>query len=272
MIYPARSNPASTIPPEVRGALAETALTGLFRHPWSLLAPPLHRLVDEGIHSFTAEHSDEEGPPRPMPGGEPVETAAAALHSMINAFHSAPFTLQRLCEVLLEPRKQYNRVDKLLLALERLLSVTTTLEPAREPPPRPALSMLGPVNENPPSPYAGQPPAGPLSQHAPEIDSPILVNGIVAGEDYPIFVGAEAGMPLSLNNDEPNEAAMDLAAPATLSFPEADEFTAGTLADPVHLHSTSIDPIVTPLNDNDKAIPAPDRTMLLEPLHTDADP
>ena len=242
-----------------------------------MLTPPLHRLLDEAVGSFAAERSDEEGPQRPMPGGEPVEAAAAALHSMMNAFQSAPFTLQRLCEVLLEPRKQYNRVDKLLLALERLLYVTTTLEPASDPPARPALSMLGPINENPPSPYAGQPPAGPLAQHAPENGSPILVNGIVAGEEYRVFVGAEAGMPsLSVNIDDEANFHRRVA-PPSLEFPEADDFTDRTLTDLVDVHSTSIDPpIAIRLNGNDvamdEAIPSVDGAMLLEPLHTDADP
>ena len=36
------------------------------------------------------------------------------LHSLLDSFDAAPFTLQRLCEVLLEPRKQYARLEKVV--------------------------------------------------------------------------------------------------------------------------------------------------------------
>ena len=57
----------------------------------------------------------QDGPPRPPPSG--FESAAALgtrLHSLLDSFDAAPFTLQRLCEVLLEPRKQYARLEKVV--------------------------------------------------------------------------------------------------------------------------------------------------------------
>ena len=57
----------------------------------------------------------QEGPPRPPPPGfEGWPSPAARLHSQLDGLEGAPFTLQRLCEVLLEPRKQYSRFDKLV--------------------------------------------------------------------------------------------------------------------------------------------------------------
>jgi hypothetical protein len=60
------------------------------------------------------------GPPRPPPPGfESEDAVAPRLHSLLASHAEAPFTLQRLCEVLLEPRKQYNRLDKLVRVLGR---------------------------------------------------------------------------------------------------------------------------------------------------------
>ncbi len=57
------------------------------------------------------------GPPALLPGGESGEEARARLRAAVEAFgDEAPFTLQRLAEVLLEPRKQYARLDKLVRA------------------------------------------------------------------------------------------------------------------------------------------------------------
>lgn len=138
------------------------------------------------------------GPPRPIPGIGSPEDLAARLHGLLDSYSAAPFTLQRICEVLLEPRKQYSRLDKVVsaeqqewqcatacriscpevvdckqcpcgavlppllqgLAIEKLLTVTSCMQPAASPPPLPALASLGPVNDNPFSPYQdGRPPS-----------------------------------------------------------------------------------------------------------------
>ncbi len=45
---------------------------------------------------------------------------------MLHEFETeAPFTLQRLCEVLLEPSKQYTRLDKLVRDTLRICCVRT---------------------------------------------------------------------------------------------------------------------------------------------------
>lgn len=61
-----------------------------------------------------------QGPPRPPPPGfEGGDSLGARLHTLLDGFEAAPFTLQRLCEVLLEPRKQYARLDKVVSAAAR---------------------------------------------------------------------------------------------------------------------------------------------------------
>jgi serine/threonine-protein phosphatase 4 regulatory subunit 2 len=39
----------------------------------------------------------------------------------------APFTLQRLCELLYEPTKYYRKLERVLLSIEKCLNVRTTL-------------------------------------------------------------------------------------------------------------------------------------------------
>jgi hypothetical protein len=104
-----------------------------------------------------------------------------------------PFTIQRLCEIILEPRKQYSRIEKFIVAVERLLLVTSTVGTTapEDLPPLPQLSTLEDVNENKPSPYDGEPPAGPQ----PSIEDRLqpMGNGIMDSDEYAIFVGAETG-------------------------------------------------------------------------------
>lgn len=37
----------------------------------------------------------------------------------LEAFTAAPFTVQRICELLTDPRKQYSRIDKFMRAIEK---------------------------------------------------------------------------------------------------------------------------------------------------------
>jgi len=43
----------------------------------------------------------------------------------LEGFREAPFTVQRLCELLLFPRDYYVEIDKLMHAVEKLLTVTS---------------------------------------------------------------------------------------------------------------------------------------------------
>jgi PPP4R2 len=57
------------------------------------------------------------GPPPALPGGETAGQLRKRLRLLLESFEDgAPFTVQRLAEVLLEPQKQYTRLDKLVRA------------------------------------------------------------------------------------------------------------------------------------------------------------
>jgi serine/threonine-protein phosphatase 4 regulatory subunit 2 len=43
-------------------------------------------------------------------------------------FNSAPFTIQRLCELILSPRIHYRRTDKFIRGLTKCVSVVTTID------------------------------------------------------------------------------------------------------------------------------------------------
>lgn len=49
----------------------------------------------------------------------------------METFSAAPFTIQRICELLTEPRKQYSRLDKFMRAIEKNILVVSTTEPGR---------------------------------------------------------------------------------------------------------------------------------------------
>lgn len=59
------------------------------------------------------------------------ETMKTALLERLDSFSAAPFTVQRICELLTDPRKQYSRIDKFMRAIEKNILVVSTTEPGR---------------------------------------------------------------------------------------------------------------------------------------------
>lgn len=57
----------------------------------------------------------------PCPNVDPFkyEKLKTALLERLDQFHAAPFTVQRLCELLTNPKKHYCRLDKFMRALEK---------------------------------------------------------------------------------------------------------------------------------------------------------
>ncbi|XP_045451837.1 serine/threonine-protein phosphatase 4 regulatory subunit 2-like [Melitaea cinxia] len=60
-----------------------------------------------------------------------------SLLERLDSFTSAPFTVQRICELLTFPRKQYNRIDKFMRAIEKNILVVSTREPGHQRQPEP---------------------------------------------------------------------------------------------------------------------------------------
>lgn len=67
----------------------------------------------------------------PSPNVDPFnyESMKNVLLERLEAFSNAPFTVQRLCELLTTPRKEYNRPDKFMRAIEKNILVVSTREP-----------------------------------------------------------------------------------------------------------------------------------------------
>ncbi|KAL3139514.1 hypothetical protein ABBQ38_003837 [Trebouxia sp. C0009 RCD-2024] len=132
----------------LRGVLAEAATTGIVRYNWLLLKPLVLYVLDSVLQDFDAESKVEIGPPLPLANDNSLADLQSRLHGYVNCFTEAPFTFQRLCELLVEPHKQYTYLHKVALAFERLLLVVKTQPVTGNLPPRPRIAELRPVNEN----------------------------------------------------------------------------------------------------------------------------
>ena len=96
------------------------------RYPWPLLKPLVAHLLGEVITQYESTTKVEVGPALPLSGGETAEELRTWLMQLLDGFDDeAPFTMQRLAEVLLEPEKQYARLDKLVILPSRAMSSST---------------------------------------------------------------------------------------------------------------------------------------------------
>lgn len=116
---------------EVRGILQVIASTGKFWHDWGKL---------KSVLSFQLKQVLSEYPEAKMATKEQEETYQELVKKLDEALHNfeegPPFTLQRLCEILLAARHLYPNLSKLALALEKNLLVTSTLAVCTDPYPQ----------------------------------------------------------------------------------------------------------------------------------------
>lgn len=117
---------------EVRGVLEVIASTGKFWHDWDKLKSMISFYLKQVLSEYPEVNmtSEEQNASLGETYPELVKRLDEALHSFDEG---PPFTLQRLCEILLAARSIYPNLSKLALALEKNLLVTSTLTVCMDP-------------------------------------------------------------------------------------------------------------------------------------------
>lgn len=125
------------IPQELNDYLAYVARTGDPVYQWSLVKSLFKEKLLNVITEFYETTPSIEIPPYPNVDPFNYDIMKNSLTERLDSFASAPFTVQRLCELLTYPRKQYNRVDKFMRAIEKNILVVSTREPGIQRQPEP---------------------------------------------------------------------------------------------------------------------------------------
>ena len=166
---------AAGLPAELRGVLVEVATHSYLRYEWALLKPLVcHqlRLAERAYGPPEAAKAEAAGPAAEGEAGEAGEAAegtkagspagsqhagaeggeedagaaptAGGLKELVDGFSEAPWTIRRLCEILLAPKRHYKSWRRLAESVEKMLLVITTVGPSGEGdvPPRPLLAGL----------------------------------------------------------------------------------------------------------------------------------
>ncbi|KAL6968432.1 hypothetical protein U1Q18_034235 [Sarracenia purpurea var. burkii] len=117
---------------EARTILEVIASTGKFWHDWEKLKSLLSFQLKQALSDYPeAEMSSEQ---QSSSLGETYPELVKRLDEALLSFvEGPPFTLQRICEILLNARSIYPNLSKLALALEKNLLVTSTLTISADP-------------------------------------------------------------------------------------------------------------------------------------------
>ncbi|XP_071453421.1 serine/threonine-protein phosphatase 4 regulatory subunit 2-like [Hetaerina americana] len=112
------------LPKELEDFLAIVAKSGDPLYPWPKIKYVYRTKIIHVLNQFyesspTSETTEEFS----------YEGMKAKILERFDTFRSAPFTIQRLSELLISPRKEYNRIDKYMRALEKNLLVVSVVEP-----------------------------------------------------------------------------------------------------------------------------------------------
>uniref|UniRef100_A0A8D9F0W6 Serine/threonine-protein phosphatase 4 regulatory subunit 2 n=1 Tax=Cacopsylla melanoneura TaxID=428564 RepID=A0A8D9F0W6_9HEMI len=122
-----------SIPMELEDYIHYVAKTGDPVFQWTLVKPLFREKIIKVVTDFF-ESTPGEIPDYPNVNKFNYDSMKATLLERIDWFKGAPFTIQRISELLVHPTKEYNRVDKYMRALEKNIYVVSTREPGMPQP------------------------------------------------------------------------------------------------------------------------------------------
>lgn len=126
---------------EVKSILEVIAATGKYWHDWNELKSMFSFYLKQVLSEFPEAKMTNEQQTASL--GETYMELVKRLDDDLHSFvDGPPFTLQRLSEILLAARSIYSNLSKLAFALEKNLSVTSTLTISTDPYPPPMIQIV----------------------------------------------------------------------------------------------------------------------------------
>jgi len=123
-------SPVSPIPSSLEEYLEFISRTGNTVFPWPKIKPLFKLKLETTLTEFNETLPCEPGIAK-MPNVESFKYSEMKERMMeqFESYSGVPFTVQRLCELLVQPTKHYKRIDKFMRGLEKVMLVVSTIEP-----------------------------------------------------------------------------------------------------------------------------------------------
>ncbi|TDH14266.1 hypothetical protein EPR50_G00044270 [Perca flavescens] len=112
--------------------LCHIAKTGETMVQWSQFKNYFLFKLEKVMDDFRASAPEQRGATNPNVESIPFEDMKERILKIVNGYNGIPFTIQRLCELLTEPKRNYTGTDKFLRGVEKNVMVVSCVHPTSE--------------------------------------------------------------------------------------------------------------------------------------------
>ncbi|XP_054551500.1 serine/threonine-protein phosphatase 4 regulatory subunit 2 isoform X2 [Talpa occidentalis] len=105
---------------------------GPARIQWSQFKGYFIFKLEKVMDDFRTSAPEPRGPPNPNVEYIPFDEMKERILKIVTGFNGIPFTIQRLCELLTDPRRNYTGTDKFLRGVEKNVMVVSCVHPSSE--------------------------------------------------------------------------------------------------------------------------------------------
>ena len=118
-----------SIPQPLDDYLAYVAKTGNALFAWSKVKPLFKRKLEIVIQEFHESSPTDNIPAQPNVDVFQFDQMKERIFEQLDSYNGVPFTVQRLCEMIVQPKGHYKRTDKFMRGLEKVMLVVSTIDP-----------------------------------------------------------------------------------------------------------------------------------------------
>ncbi|MGH0152728.1 UNVERIFIED_CONTAM: hypothetical protein FKN15_023212 [Acipenser sinensis] len=112
--------------------LCHVAKTGETMIQWSQFKSYFLFKLEKVMDDFRASAPEQRGPANPNVEYIPFEKMKERILKIVDGYNGIPFTIQRLCELLTDPKRNYAGTDKFLRGVEKNVMVVSCVYPTSE--------------------------------------------------------------------------------------------------------------------------------------------
>ncbi|XP_061591439.1 serine/threonine-protein phosphatase 4 regulatory subunit 2-A-like [Cololabis saira] len=113
--------------PELEQFLCHVAKTGQPMIPWSQFKTYFMFKLEKVMDDFHASTPEQRGLHNPNVENIPFDEMKKRILKIVDGYNGIPFTIQRLCELLTDPKRNYAGTDKFLRGLEKNVMVVSSV-------------------------------------------------------------------------------------------------------------------------------------------------
>ncbi|XP_068111047.1 serine/threonine-protein phosphatase 4 regulatory subunit 2 [Hyperolius riggenbachi] len=118
--------------PELDQFLCHVAKTGETIVQWPQFKDYFKFKLEKVMDDFRTAAPEPRGPPNPNVEYIPFDEMKERILKIVTGFNGTPFTIQRLCELVTDPRRNYTGTEKFLRGVEKNVMVVSCVYPTSE--------------------------------------------------------------------------------------------------------------------------------------------